>query len=115
MTRPRTKLRFLGGLLAPITYLSLIFLGAISLKSSAQYLSLDIDFNLITRAHATRGEQPQNIQQAQNLQIKGRRLLKIKNFRGALACFEESHQRVPDLKNLVIIGAIHIKLIWSTT
>jgi hypothetical protein len=81
-----------------------------SLESSVHYLSVNSDFNLITRVHATSGDQPQNIQQAQNLQIKGRKLLKIKKFRGALACFEESHQRVPDLKNLVIIGAIHIKL-----
>ena len=65
---------------------------------------------LINSAHADPGDRPQQIRSAQNLQIQGRRLLKREDFRGALRCFERSHQHVPDIKNLVIIGAIHIKL-----
>ena len=85
--------------------------GLLLWSSSTKYIYVSsYKLSLLSQVYAKSRTSAEEIQYAQNLQIKGRRLLKRKKYREALKSFQESHRQVPDIKNLVIIGAIHVKL-----
>jgi hypothetical protein len=77
---------------------------------------LVIVFSIFCRSHPTEGKRSgidhnsDHIKYVQDMIQKGQRLLKEKRYRAAISYFKRSHDRIPDVKNLYTLGAIHSKL-----
>jgi hypothetical protein len=77
---------------------------------------LVLTFSMLFRPHLAEGKRNEidhnsnHIKYAQDMIQKGQSLLKKKRYRAAIPYFKRSHDRMPDVKNLYTLGAIHSKL-----